>query len=133
MNAERRAKVLVIDDDPDFVESIKAVLQRKYDVVAASNGAEGLKKARSEKPDVILLDIIMPVEDGFTTAEHLKKDPQLGSIPVLMLTSFSDRVGETNIPLSRGYNLETEDYISKPVQPDQLLKAVAKWVGRKSK
>ncbi|MEW6034122.1 MAG: response regulator [Chloroflexota bacterium] len=128
-----RAKVLLIDDDPDFVESTKMVLQTKYEVVTALSGDEGLKKARSEKPDVILLDIIMPVTDGFTVAEHLKKDPQLGKIPVLMLTSFSDRVGETDIPLSRGLSLEVEDYISKPAEPAELLRRVGSWVKKPAK
>ena len=81
-----RARVLLIDDDPDFIESTRMVLQSKYDVLVAS-GEEGLKTAK-EKPDVILLDVIMPLTDGFTVAERLKKDPELARIPVLMLTSF---------------------------------------------
>ncbi|MDO8473013.1 MAG: response regulator [Dehalococcoidia bacterium] len=122
-----RAKVLLIDDDPDFIESTRMVLQSKYDVITASGGEEGLKKARIERPNVILLDIIMPLTDGFTIAESIKKDPQLAKTPILMLTSFSERVGESTIPVSRGYTLEAEDYISKPVKPDELLRRVGKW------
>lgn len=128
-----RARVLLIDDDPDFIESTRMVLQSKYDVLVAPNGEEGLKTARKEKPDVILLDIIMPQTDGFTVAERLKKDPELARIPVLMLTSFSERVGETTIPVSRGFSLEAEDYISKPVTPQELLKRVGKWAKRSGK
>ena len=126
---ERKAKILLVDDDADFVESTKTVLESKpYEVIVAVNGDEGLRKAREEKPDLILLDIIMPVEDGFTAAEQLKKDPQLASTPVLMLTSYSTKGAETSIPRSRGYDLEAEDYIDKPVSPDNLLAIVAKYL-----
>jgi CheY-like chemotaxis protein len=126
---ERKAKILLVDDDADFVDSTKVVLESKpYEVIVAVNGDEGLRKAREENPDLILLDIIMPVEDGFTAAEQLKKDPQLAKIPVLMLTSYSTRGAETSIPRSRGYELEAEDYIDKPVSPQNLLAIVDKYL-----
>jgi two-component system alkaline phosphatase synthesis response regulator PhoP len=124
---ERRAKILLVDDDADFVEATKIVLESKpYDVLVAYEGDEGLRKAREEKPDLIILDIIMPVKDGFTAAEHLKRDPQLKEIPVLMLTAFSQKYKETSIPVSRGLTLEAEDYIEKPVDPKELLDRVDK-------
>lgn len=124
---ERKAKILLVDDDADFVESTKTVLESKpYEVIVAVNGDDGLRKAREDKPDLILLDVIMPVEDGFTAAEQLKQDPQLAKIPVLMLTSYSSKGAETSIPRSRGYELETEDYIDKPVSPQNLLAIIAK-------
>jgi len=126
---EMKAKILLIDDDVDFVEATKIVLESKpYKVIVAREGNEGLRKAREEKPDLILLDIIMPVKDGFTTAEEFKKDPELSKIPVLMLTSFAERGGETGIPASRGLTLEAEDYIDKPVSPEELLKRVEKYL-----
>ena len=128
---EKRAKILLVDDDADFVESTRIVLESKpYEVVVAVNGDEGLHKAREENPDLILLDIIMRVEDGFTAAEQLKKDPQLAKIPVLMLTSYSTKGTETSIPRSRGLSLEAEDYIDKPVSPAELLAIVGKHLKR---
>ena len=124
---EGKAKILIVDDDVDFLESIKTILEAKpYNVIIANQGNEGLQKARDENPDLILLDVIMPVKDGFTAAEQLKKDPELSKIPVIMLTAFSTKGGETSIPRSRGYTLETEDYIEKPVRPQNLLAAVEK-------
>jgi len=124
---ERKARILIVDDDADFAESTKTVLESKpYEVIVAVNGNEGLRKAREEKPDLILLDIIMPVEDGFTAAEHFKKDPELAKIPVLMLTSYAMKGSGTGIPRSRGYELEAEDYIDKPVTPKDLLAIVGK-------
>jgi two-component system alkaline phosphatase synthesis response regulator PhoP len=124
---EKRAKILLVDDDADFIETTKIVLESKpYEIIIASDGDEGLRKAREEKPDLILMDVIMPVKDGFTAAEQLKKDPQLSKIPTLMLTAFATKGRETSIPVSRGMELETEDYIDKPVSPDELLARVEK-------
>ncbi len=125
----KRNKILLIDDDIDFVEATKTVLESEpYDVIVAHEGDEGLRKAREENPDLILLDVIMPVKDGFTAAEQLKKDPQLSKIPVLMLTAFSSKVQETSIPRSRGFTLEAEDYIEKPVTPAELLAKVKQYL-----
>ncbi len=115
-------KILLVDDDKDFVEATKMVLESKpYEVVVAYNGDEGLAKARKEKPDLIILDIIMPVKDGFSAAEQLKKDPALKKIPVIMLTSFSQKGGETSLSVSQGLALDADDYVDKPVAPQELL------------
>jgi len=122
---ERKPKILIVDDDIDFVEYAKTILESKsYVTIIAREGEEGLKKALEEKPDLILLDVIMPVKDGFTAAEQLKKDPRLSKIPVVMLTSFSSRGQGSGIPLGKGYLLETEDYIEKPVSSKELLTRV---------
>ncbi len=126
---EKRAKILLVDDDIDFVEATKIILENKpYEVIVARDGDEGIRRAREEHPDLILLDIIMPIKDGFTAAEQLKKDPQLRKIPTLMLTSFSTKGTETSIPVSRGFTLEAEDYIDKPVSPEELLARVEKYL-----
>ena len=128
---EKKAKILLVDDDIDFVEATKTVLESKpYEVIVAHEGEEGLRKAREEKPDLILLDVIMPVKDGFTAAEQLKEDPQLSKIPTLMLTAFAAMGGETSIPTSRGLSLKTEDYIDKPITPEELLATVEKHLKR---
>ena len=128
---EHRMKILIVDDDIDFAESTRIILETKpYDVVVAHEGEEGLRKAREENPDLILLDVIMPVKDGFTAAEQLKKDPELADIPVIMLTAFSSMGGESSIPRSRGYTLEAEDYLEKPVTPQNLLAAIEKVLKR---
>ena len=128
---EKRAKILLVDDDVDFVESTKIVLESApYEVIVAYEGDEGLQKAREENPDLILLDIIMPVKDGFTAAEQLKKDPELSKIPVIMLTSFSSKGAGTGIPRGSGLSLAAEDYIEKPVTPEELLSIVKQYIKR---
>ena len=126
---EKKAKILLVDDDVDFVESTKIILESKpYEVIIAYEGDEGLRKAREENPDLILLDVIMPVKDGFTAAERLKEDPQLSKIPIIMLTAYSSKRGGSGIPVSRGFTLEVEEYIEKPVSPEELLAEVEKYL-----
>jgi len=130
---ERKPKILIVDDDIDFVEYAKTILESKsYVTIIAREGEEGLKKALEDKPDLILLDVIMPVKDGFTAAEQLKKDPRLSRIPVVMLTSFSSRGQGTGIPLGKGYMLETEDYLEKPVSSKELLTRVEAILAKKN-
>ncbi|UCH42286.1 MAG: response regulator [Dehalococcoidales bacterium] len=127
----KKAKVLLIDDDADFVEATKIVLESKpYDVVIAKEGAEGLRKAKEENPDLIILDVIMPVKDGFTAAEELKKNPELSKIPVIMLTAYAEMGDRTSVPVSSGLTLDAEDYIDKPVTPEELLKRVEKQLAK---
>jgi len=124
-------RILLIDDDPDFVEATRMVLESKpYEVIVSYNGDDGLQKAREENPDLIILDVIMPVKDGFTTAEQLKKDTELKNIPVIMLTSYAEKGGGSSIAMSGGLTLEAEDYIDKPVGPEELLEKVAKYLKR---
>ena len=125
---EKKAKILLVDDDPDLISATRTILESNfYEVIVAQEGEEGVRKAREEKPDLIILDVIMPVKDGFTAAEQLKSDPELAKIPVVMLTSFSSKGQQTSIPRSRGLDLDTEDYLDKPISPDELLKVVERY------
>jgi two-component system alkaline phosphatase synthesis response regulator PhoP len=125
MMVKSTTKILLVDDDVDFVASTRTILESKpYEVIVAYEANDGIQKARKENPDLILLDIIMPMKDGFSAAEQLKSDPQLCNIPVIMLTSFSKKRSETAIPVGRGYELQADDYIEKPVKPQDLLSAV---------
>ena len=121
-------KILLVDDDPDFVSATKTVLESRHDykVLTASDGVFGLAIARAERPDLIILDVLMPFEDGFDTSRKLKADPDLSQIPIIMLTSFSQRKGETDVSVAKGMELEAEDYLEKPVEPQELLRRVDK-------
>jgi CheY-like chemotaxis protein len=128
------AKILLVDDDPDFVEATRIVLESApYDVTVAYNGEEALQKVKEVNPDLIILDIIMPEQDGFKTCEALKSDPELSRIPVIMLTSLSQRMGETAFSVTNGMMLEAEDYVDKPIAPDELLKRVEKFLERRKR
>jgi CheY-like chemotaxis protein len=121
------AKVLLVDDDLDFVEATRTVLESvPYTVVVAYDGDEGLEKVQEEKPDLILLDIIMPTKDGFYVCEKLKSDPKLWHIPIIMLTSLSQQISQTAYSVQDGMMLEADDFIDKPVRPKELLARVAR-------
>jgi len=131
----KRAKILLIDDDVDFVRATLKVLQSRpdYEVIAAYNGQEGLQKAHQEKPDLILLDIIMPLGDGFSVCEKLRQDPAFEETPILMITSFAERYSETSLAVGQGRTLEADDYIDKPVRPKELFRRIDKQLAKKQR
>ena len=120
-------KILLVDDDPDFVEATRTVLESvPYEVVVARDGDEALDMVGQVQPDLILLDIIMPTKDGFLVCEKLKSDSKLWHIPVIMLTSLSQRISETAYSVQDGMMLEADDFIDKPVRPAELLARIAR-------
>jgi len=118
-------KILLVDDDPDFVEAVSLVLKpKKFDVVTAYNGIEGLKKAMTEKPDLIVLDVMMPEKDGYAVCRELKSDPKMSHIPVLLLTAVASHVPTTRYTQEMGLETEADDYLDKPVEPEVLVKRI---------
>ena len=121
-------KILVIDDDPDLVTSVEVLLKSKsYQVVTAFDGDEGLRKVVEEKPDLIILDVIMPGKHGFTVCQELKTDPKyyfFSKIPVLMLTVYPGDREKMHLSMREGMTMEAEDYIQKPFDPQELLSRV---------
>ena len=96
----------------------------EFTVLTASDAVFAYPIAKTKRPDLIILDVIMPYEDGFSAAAQFKHDPELAQVPVIMLTSFSQRRGETFLSVSSGLDLEADDYITKPVSPDDLLRRI---------
>ena len=118
-------KILVVDDDPDLVEATSIILKTKnYDVCAAYDGVEGLEKARNEKPDLIVLDVMMPEKDGYTLCKELKADPDLSRIPVLLLTAVVSHISTTRFTQQMGMETEADDFIDKPVEPQVLVERI---------
>jgi two-component system alkaline phosphatase synthesis response regulator PhoP len=116
-----KAKILIVDDEPDYVSTIKQHLEwSNYEAVVATNGKEGLEKAVSEKPDLILLDTSMPVMNGHETLEHLSKDPQLKNIPVIMVTAACE---VDDIATASSFGIT--DYIAKPFDFAELKEKIA--------
>jgi len=115
-----RARILVVDDEPDLVSTIEGRLQWCHcQVFTASNGKEGLREALKEKPDLILLDISMPVMNGPEMLEQLKKDPNLKDIPVIMCTALCDADDIARVSV---YGVT--DYVTKPFDFTELMEKI---------
>ena len=112
-----KACLLVVDDNCSLVRVYKCLLQKKgYEVITAFDGLEGLWKALKEKPDLIILDIVMPKMDGYEVCHHLQRDPATSKIPVLMLTRVNKRTASLNAGAL--------DFLSKPVVAKEMLARV---------
>jgi two-component system alkaline phosphatase synthesis response regulator PhoP len=125
--AEQKAKILIVDDDPDILTAIGAVLEaRSYQVVTSRDGEEGLAKLKEEKPDLMILDLLMPRKDGFAVCKELK-DPRWAkyrNIPILILTSVREEVSRRRYELETGLSLDVDDYVEKPIDPFVLVERV---------
>ena len=119
------AKILVVDDDPDLVESVTMILESKnHEVIQAYGGIEGLEKAKAEKPDAIILDVMMPDKDGYEVCKELKGDPDYSDIPILLLTAVVSQIPSSTYTSRMGMETEADDYVDKPVEPGELVKLV---------
>ncbi len=129
----KKAKILIVDDDPDILTAIGAVLEaRDYEVVTAPDGEEGLAKLRDEKPDLMILDLLMPKMDGFAVCKELK-DPRrakYSNIPILILTSVKEEASRRRYELETGLAMDVDDYVEKPIDPYTLLERVEKLLKR---
>ena len=127
--------ILIIDDDPDFVEIAQSVLEtRQYRVSCAYNADEGFTKLEEAIPDVIILDIMMGKgAEGFIFARKIRKDPRFAKIPILMLTSMREQTG-FDFPGERIHSkfLPVDDYIEKGVEPKVLLERIEHLLAKKS-
>jgi two-component system alkaline phosphatase synthesis response regulator PhoP len=118
-------KILLVDDDPDLVEAVSTILESKgYAVAKAYGGVEGLKKVKTENPDLIVLDVMMPDKDGYEVCKELKADKKYRSIPVLLLTAVVSNIPTTKYTHQMGRDTEADDYMDKPVEPDELVKRI---------
>lgn len=127
-------RILIIDDDPDFVEVTKVILETKqYNVIAAYGSEEGWAKMEQQMPDAIILDVMMGRgAEGFIFARKMRKDPRFDKIPILMLTSMREQTG-FDIPGERIHQkfLPADDYVEKGVEPQVLLDKIAQQLAKK--
>jgi CheY-like chemotaxis protein len=123
------AKVLVVDDDPDFVKVTTKVLEKAgHQVASASNGAKALKAMRQDVPDVVLLDIMMSyILDGLDVSREMAEDPALKDVPVIMVTSLTGVKGSGMFPTDE--YVPVDEWLTKPVDPDTLLERVTGALG----
>ncbi len=110
-------KILVCDDERSIVRLIQVNLERQgWEVVTAYDGKEGLEKIKSEKPDIVVLDVMMPYMDGFEVLKELRRDPDFQNLPVVMLTAKAQ-----DKDVFEGYHFGADVYLTKPFNPMELV------------
>lgn len=126
----KNKKILMVDDEVDFCEAVKLLLESKnYEVLLAHDGKEGLEKARTVEPDLVILDVMMPKMNGYDVCVVLKADPNLNRIPIILLTGVDQSVFKTNYTKEMGLMTEADDYIAKPVDSAELVTRVEHLLG----
>mgnify|MGYP000903438150 FL=1 len=122
-------RILIVDDEKDILEFLSYNLSKEgYDVSTASNGEIGLKQAIKFKPDLIILDVMMPEMDGVTTCKEIKKTPGLESTLILFLTARSEEYSEL-----AGFDAGADDYVTKPIKPKLLISRIKALLKRNKK
>ncbi len=112
--------ILLVDDEPDILEIVGYNLSAEgYKIITASNGAEGVKKAKKEKPQLIILDVMMPEMDGIEACERIRKVPELNDVIITFLTARGEDYSQV-----AGFDAGADDYITKPIKPKVLVSKV---------
>ena len=121
MTAVPDANVLLVDDDPVILKLLQVNFEMEgYHVSCANDGVEGLEKARAERPDIVLLDIMMPRMDGLEVTKALKGDPETKDIPIILLSAKAQASD-----VQAGKDMGADDYLTKPFDPLELLERVS--------
>ena len=119
-------RILVVDDEPPIVRLMEFILARQgHEMLVAVNGEEALEKVRTLKPDLVLLDIMMPRIDGYEVARTLRADPAYSRLPIIMLSA---KAQEDDI--RKGMDVGVDEYITKPFSPEHLVHVVSDYLNR---
>ncbi len=120
-----RKKILLVDDSSTVLLMVKTILSRRpYDTVTAADGQEGIEKAVSERPDLILMDVMMPRMDGFEACRRLRASAETREIPIIMVTTRGEMQS-----VQAGYESGCSDYVTKPIDARELLEKVRNCLG----
>ena len=118
--------ILVVDDDPDLVETVAMMLESKgCEVGRAYDGIEGEESIKERRPDLIVLDVMMPRKDGYVLCAELKAKEETRDIPVVLLTAVGEAVPTTKYTHADGMSTEADDYVSKPIDTEGLWDVVS--------
>jgi len=118
-------RILVVDDDTDLVEMVSMKLENEnFRVVKAYDGLEAMDRIKEEKPDLIILDVMMPRKDGYTLCDELKTSEEYKGIVIVLLTAVTEAIKTTNYTHMGGKTTLADDFITKPIDLDKLMEIV---------
>ena len=122
--------IVIADDDPDILEAISTVLESEpYQIGTATDGERCLELVRKRKPDLLILDLLMPRKDGFAVIRELRAEPTYAKLPIMVLTTVVEDASRRRYELETGQDMGVERYLQKPVPPDTLLRSVKDALG----
>jgi two-component system alkaline phosphatase synthesis response regulator PhoP len=125
-----KKRILVVDDDPDLVESVAMKLESEnFEVIKAYDGVEAWDQIKKEKPDLVILDVMMPRKNGYELCDEIKRSDDHKKIVVLLLTAVAEAVTSTNYTHWDGKNTLADDYIPKPINLNKLMEIVKDYLG----
>ena len=126
--SEIKKKVVCVEDESEIIDLIRLILGRKgFDLIGATGGLEGLETIRRVKPDLVLLDLMMPDMDGWEVYQQMKADPELKNIPVIVVTAKAQSIDKI-----LGLHIaKVDDYVTKPFGPQELLQSVERVLSAK--
>jgi CheY-like chemotaxis protein len=123
--------ILVVDDEADLVDMVSLKLESlNFRTVKAYDGVDAWEKIKAEKPDLMILDVMMPRKDGYELCREIKNDPQYKDIPVILLTAVADHVSTTTYTHMDGRTTPADDFIPKPIDIDKLAEIVQNNIDR---
>ena len=124
--AEERQKIVCIEDEPEMIDLVRLILGRRgFELIGAVGGREGLETVRQVKPDLVLLDLMMPDMDGWEVYQQMKADEELREIPVVVVTAKAQSIDKV-----LGLHIaKVDDYVTKPFGPQELLESVSRVLG----
>jgi len=121
--------ILIVDDDPDLVEAVAMKMEAQgYRVGRAYDGIEAWERIREERPDLVILDVMMPRKNGYEVCDEMKNDAEYQAIPVILLTAVGSAVPTTTYTHHDGMQVLADDFVSKPVDMDKLADLVAELI-----
>lgn len=124
---EKQAYILITDDDPDILENLLTILgSQPYRLATARDGRQCLALIKQERPDLLILDLLMPRMDGWGVIRELRSDPQYADLPIMVLTTVIEDASRRRYELEVGLDMDVQDYVQKPAKPAELIQRVEK-------
>lgn len=121
----RQALIMIVDDDPDILEGILMILESQpYRLATARDGIKCMEMVRTEAPDLLILDLLMPRMDGWGVIREMRSEPRFANIPILVLTTVVEDASRRRYELETGMTMDVQDYVQKPARPGDLIQRV---------
>jgi DNA-binding response OmpR family regulator len=122
--------ILIVDDDPDILDAITTILETQpYRLATARDGKQCMAKINEELPDLLILDLLMPRLDGWGVIREMRSEPRFNKVPIMILTTVIEDASRRRYELETGVAMDVQDYVQKPVRPDELIRRVENLLG----